>query len=137
MASFNAPITRSIEDSQSSRSNGSSPVDRRFDGQERTLVILSKDAAEGLDPLDLFRRMLRGRRFDERVLSHRQSIAGHFHVSMGLEAVAAAVTVALQPGDRLVTTYRNHALLAALGAELGDLLAEILGRGPRQHGRSG
>ena len=106
-------------------------------GTERTLVTLSTDTADGLDPMDLFRRMLRGRRFDERVLAHRQSIAGHFHVSMGLEAVAAAVTAALQPQDRLVTTYRNHALLAALGTELGDLLAEILGRGPRQHGRSG
>lgn len=106
-------------------------------GRERIVATLSKDVADGLDPIDLFRRMLRGRRFDECVLSHRQSIAGHFHVSIGLEAVAAAVTAALRPQDRLVTTYRNHALLAALGAELGDLLAEILGRGPRQHGRSG
>jgi TPP-dependent pyruvate/acetoin dehydrogenase alpha subunit/pyruvate/2-oxoglutarate/acetoin dehydrogenase E1 component len=101
------------------------------------LVTLSTDSVDDLDALNLFRRMLRGRRFDERVLSHREHIAGHFHVAIGLEAVAAAVTVVLQPQDRLVTTYRNHALLAALGSDLGELIAEILGRGPRQHGRSG
>jgi TPP-dependent pyruvate/acetoin dehydrogenase alpha subunit/pyruvate/2-oxoglutarate/acetoin dehydrogenase E1 component len=134
MLRYTAFITRSIEDSSDWSSSGTSDPFRTC---SRLLVTLSTDLADDPDPLDLFRRMLRGRRFDERVLSHRESIAGHFHVSMGLEAVAAAVTAVLQPQDGLVTTYRNHALLAALGTDLGVLLAEILGRGPRQHGRSG
>lgn len=82
--------------------------------------------------------VLRVRRFEEVLLTAADEINGHYHVSIGLEGVAAGLGEAFRPGDRVVTNYRNHGHLIALGSDPKTMYGEIFGRasGP-QRGRSG
>ncbi|TQS47139.1 thiamine pyrophosphate-dependent dehydrogenase E1 component subunit alpha [Cryptosporangium phraense] len=48
--------------------------------------------------------------------------------SRGQEAVAAGLTAALRPDDRLVTTYRGIHDLVSKGVPLTEVIGEILGR---------
>lgn len=82
--------------------------------------------------------VLRVRRFEELLLGAANEINGHYHVSIGLEATAAGLGEALRPGDRVVTNYRNHGHLIAIGSDPKTMYGEIFGRaGGPQHGRSG
>ncbi len=84
------------------------------------------------------RAVLRVRRFEEVLLAAANEIDGHYHVSIGLEATAAGLGEALRRDDRVVTNYRNHGHLIALGSDPKTMYGEILGRaGGPQHGRSG
>jgi pyruvate dehydrogenase E1 component alpha subunit len=88
--------------------------------------------------LSSLRTVLRVRRFEELLLTAADEINGHYHVSTGLEGVAAALAEAFRPGDRVVTNYRNHGHLIALGSDPKTMYGEIFGRGSGpQRGRSG
>jgi len=87
--------------------------------------------------LERFEMMVAARRFDEVLLAHREALRGHYHVSIGLESTAAALAELRQDEDGVMTNYRNHAHLLAVGADPEDLYAEILGRESPQRGRSG
>jgi pyruvate dehydrogenase E1 component alpha subunit len=91
-------------------------------------------------PRALLRAMLRVRRLEEACvrLYTEQKIRGFLHVSIGEEAVVAGVTSAVEPGDAIVATYREHghALLAGIPAR--KLMAEMYGRAEGcSHGRGG
>jgi pyruvate dehydrogenase E1 component alpha subunit len=86
--------------------------------------------------------MLRIRRLEEavvRLAEHpSRPIRGHVHVSIGQEAAAVGACAALEPGDYLFTTHRNHGHVLARGGEPKRILAEILGREDGySHGRAG
>src|SRR5579859_4404140 len=92
--------------------------------------------------VDLWRTMLRIRRLEEAVVTLAEDpsrpIRGHAHVSIGQEATAAGACAALQPGDNVFTTHRNHGHVLARGGEPVRILAEILGRVDGfSHGRAG
>jgi acetoin:2,6-dichlorophenolindophenol oxidoreductase subunit alpha len=88
--------------------------------------------------LDALAAMLRARRFEEALLSAADELHGHYHVSIGMEAVAAGLAAARRNGDWVMTGYRNHAHLLAVGADPETMFAEMLGRrGGPQRGRSG
>ncbi|GAB2765826.1 pyruvate dehydrogenase (acetyl-transferring) E1 component subunit alpha [Sinomonas soli] len=92
------------------------------------------------NPLALLKAMLRVRRLEEACvrLYTEQKIRGFLHVSIGEEAVVAGVTSAVEPGDSIVATYREHghALLAGIPAR--KLMAEMYGRAEGcSHGRGG
>lgn len=90
------------------------------------------------DPHLLLAPLLRARRFDELLVANADEIKGHYHVSIGLESTAVALSVHRRPGDTITTTYRNHAHLAALGSDLAVMFAEVLGRDRgSQRGRGG
>jgi acetoin:2,6-dichlorophenolindophenol oxidoreductase subunit alpha len=55
-------------------------------------------------------------------------VKGTSHLSLGMEAVAAGVAVALRPDDYTFATYRGHAHTLARGASMTAVLAELLGR---------
>jgi TPP-dependent pyruvate/acetoin dehydrogenase alpha subunit len=80
--------------------------------------------------LDLYRRMLLIRRFEERVQSLflRGEIYGTTHLCNGQEAVAVGFASALRADDRIACTYRGHGHLLAIGTDPHALLAELLGR---------
>lgn len=88
--------------------------------------------------LDDLRLMLTIRRFEEKVLSISDHIAGHYHVCTGMESTALALRHELQSPDKVITNYRSHGHLIAAGSPLNVLFAEILGKdlGP-QRGRAG
>jgi TPP-dependent pyruvate/acetoin dehydrogenase alpha subunit len=80
--------------------------------------------------LDLYRRMLTIRRFEDLVqaLFLRGEVYGTTHLYSGQEAVAVGFASALEPDDRVACTYRGHGHALALGLEPESLLAELLGR---------
>ncbi|HWQ01900.1 MAG TPA: thiamine pyrophosphate-dependent dehydrogenase E1 component subunit alpha [Gaiellaceae bacterium] len=90
-----------------------------------------ESTAEGLEAgLDLYRRMLVIRRFEELVQSLflRGEVYGTTHLCSGQEAVSVGVASALAADDRVACTYRGHGHLLARGLAPESLLAELLGR---------
>jgi TPP-dependent pyruvate/acetoin dehydrogenase alpha subunit len=79
---------------------------------------------------DLYRSMLRIRRFEETVLEEfkRGVFAGTTHTSLGQEANAVGVISILQPQDVIVTNHRCHGHFIAYGGEMRALFAEMMGR---------
>ncbi len=78
------------------------------------------------------RQMLTIRRAEERVIhfaeDHDGLIRGHYHVYIGQEASGVGACGALGSEDYVFTTHRNHGHVVAKGADLGRVLAEIIGR---------
>lgn len=62
------------------------------------------------------------------VLADEGLIRGSTHPSVGMEAVATAVGMVLQPQDAVASNHRGHAHCLARGADPGRTLAEIVGR---------
>jgi acetoin:2,6-dichlorophenolindophenol oxidoreductase subunit alpha len=85
------------------------------------------DPAEGLE---LYRRMLLIRRFEDTVQSLflKGEVHGTTHLYSGQEAVATGVCSVLEPQDRAAGTYRGHGHALALGVDPQALLDELLGR---------
>src|SRR5579864_4683993 len=108
----------------------------------RPLPVFSGPAKKAVNTLDLWRAMLRIRRLEEAVVRLAESpsrpIRGHVHVSIGQEATAVGACAALEPGDYVFTTHRNHGHVLARGGQPLRILAEILGRTDGySHGRAG
>jgi pyruvate dehydrogenase E1 component alpha subunit len=80
--------------------------------------------------LDLHRRMVRIRRFEEEAgrLMEAGSIPGFLHLYVGQEAVAAGVIAHLSVDDQITSTHRGHGHLVAKGGDLGRMYAELFGR---------
>ena len=80
--------------------------------------------------LDLYREMLRIRRFEERCveLYSTSRIRGFLHLYIGEEAVAVGVMQALEPADNIVATYREHGHALARGVPAASIMAEMFGR---------
>jgi TPP-dependent pyruvate/acetoin dehydrogenase alpha subunit len=90
--------------------------------------------------LDLYRRMLVIRGFEDRVQSLflRGEVYGTTHLYSGQEAVAVGFASVLRSGDRVACTYRGHGHLLAMGTAPEALLAELTGRATGVNGgRSG
>jgi len=84
------------------------------------------------EPIALLTTMLRIRRLEEAVVRLAEDparpIRGHVHVYIGQEAAGTGACAALEAGDYVFTTHRNHGHVLARGGEPGRILAEILGR---------
>ena len=82
------------------------------------------------DLLELYRRMLVIRRFEERCaeLYSSERIRGFVHLYIGEEAVAVGVIDQLRDDDALVTTYRDHGHALARGIAIDAVMAEMFGR---------
>ncbi len=79
---------------------------------------------------DLLRGMIRIRRFEEKCheLYTQEKIRGFLHLYDGEEAVAVGVAAALEPRDRVVSTYREHGHALARGMSMESALAEMYGK---------
>jgi pyruvate dehydrogenase E1 component alpha subunit len=82
------------------------------------------------DQLDLLRKMLRIRRFEERCVELYSStrIRGFLHLCIGEEAVAVGVNEALDADDAVVATYREHGNALARGVPMKAVMAEMFGK---------
>jgi pyruvate dehydrogenase E1 component alpha subunit len=80
--------------------------------------------------LEMQRRMLRIRRFDERAskMVKRGEIPGTVHTSIGQEAQVVGATMALAQGDYMTGNHRSHGHPIGKGAALGPLMAELVGK---------
>jgi acetoin:2,6-dichlorophenolindophenol oxidoreductase subunit alpha len=89
--------------------------------------------------LEMYRRMLRIRRFDETVktLFDRGRIPGSVHLSIGQEAEVVGACMALASDDYMVGNHRSHGHPIGKGAAIGPLLAELLGKAGGVNGGKG
>lgn len=78
----------------------------------------------------VYSEMLRIRRFEEAAArAYTQGkISGFLHLYIGQEAIAVATADLMKPGDRVVTTYRDHGFAIALGCDPGACMAELFGK---------
>lgn len=90
-------------------------------------------SAPVLDPqteLKAYRQMLLIRRFEEKAgqLYGMGFIGGFCHLYIGQEAVVVGMQMAIQEGDQVITTYRDHGHMLACGMDPKGVMAELTGR---------
>jgi TPP-dependent pyruvate/acetoin dehydrogenase alpha subunit len=80
--------------------------------------------------LDMYRRMLRIRKFEETVYDvySRGIMPGLAHLYTGMEAVAVGVCINLDQQDNITSTHRGHGHLLAKGGDPRRMFAELLGK---------
>lgn len=80
--------------------------------------------------VELYRMMLRIRRFEEKVMDlyARQMVMGIVHLYIGEEAVATGVCANLRKDDYITSTHRGHGHCIAKGGDLRLMMAELFGR---------
>ena len=80
--------------------------------------------------LDLYRRMVLIRRFEEAVarIYREGRIPGFVHLYIGEEAVAAGVMAHLNDDDYIGSTHRGHAHALTKGIPVREVMAELFGR---------
>lgn len=79
---------------------------------------------------DFYRQMLLIRRFEEKAgqMYGMGLVGGFCHLYIGQEAVAVGVQSALKQGDKVITGYREHGHMLALGTDPKAVMAELTGR---------
>jgi pyruvate dehydrogenase E1 component alpha subunit len=87
----------------------------------------------GLDKeqeLKAYRDMLLIRRFEEKAgqMYGMGLIGGFCHLYIGQEAVVVGMQMALKPGDKVITGYRDHGHMLATGMDPKGVMAELTGR---------
>ncbi|MCO6415545.1 pyruvate dehydrogenase (acetyl-transferring) E1 component subunit alpha [Siccirubricoccus sp. KC 17139] len=80
--------------------------------------------------LRAYRDMLLIRRFEEKAgqLYGMGLIGGFCHLYIGQEAVVVGMQMCLEPGDQVITSYRDHGHMLATGMEARGVMAELTGR---------
>ncbi|WP_137392070.1 pyruvate dehydrogenase (acetyl-transferring) E1 component subunit alpha [Rhodoligotrophos defluvii] len=80
--------------------------------------------------LSAYHDMLLIRRFEEKAgqLYGMGYIGGFCHLYIGQEAVVVGMQMALQPGDQVITSYRDHGHMLATGMDPKGVMAELTGR---------
>ena len=74
--------------------------------------------------------MLFWRKFEDMTaaLYIQQKIRGFLHLYNGQEAVLAGALLAMEPGDKMITAYRNHVQPIGLGVDPRRVMAELMGK---------
>jgi len=90
-------------------------------------------AGAGVDKaqlLEFYRQMLLIRRFEERAgqLYGMGLIGGFCHLYIGQEAIAVGMQSVKQPGDQVITGYRDHGHMLVCGMDPKAVMAELTGR---------
>ncbi len=90
--------------------------------------------------LGYYREMLLIRRFEEKAgqLYGMGLIGGFCHLYIGQEAVVVGLEAAAKPGDKRITSYRDHGHMLACGMDPKGVMAELTGReGGYSRGKGG
>jgi pyruvate dehydrogenase E1 component alpha subunit len=87
----------------------------------------------GVDPAELlqfYRTMLLIRRFEEKAgqMYGMGLIGGFCHLYIGEEAVVVGMMAAVEEGDTVITSYRDHGHMLACGMDPKGVMAELTGR---------
>ncbi len=80
--------------------------------------------------LKWYEDMLFWRKFEDKssALYIQQKIRGFLHLYNGQEAILAGSVLAMEPGDKMITGYRNHVQPIALGVDPRKIMAELCGK---------
>ncbi|HEX6495683.1 MAG TPA: thiamine pyrophosphate-dependent dehydrogenase E1 component subunit alpha [Acidobacteriaceae bacterium] len=78
----------------------------------------------------LYKLLLRARRFEEKVLemSLAGALTGFVHSGVGQEAIGVGACVELRPSDSVMISHRGFAHALTKGIGMGELLAELGGK---------
>jgi pyruvate dehydrogenase E1 component alpha subunit len=117
------------------------PEDAQMATKRRTdAVKLAEPDVSGEALKRWYTDMLLIRRFEERAgqLYGMGLIGGFCHLYIGQEAVVVGMQAALQEGDTIITSYRDHGHMLACGMDPKGVMAELTGRrGGYSHGKGG
>ncbi|WP_455478550.1 pyruvate dehydrogenase (acetyl-transferring) E1 component subunit alpha [Bartonella sp. B10] len=82
------------------------------------------------EEMDAYREMLLIRRFEEKAgqLYGMGLIGGFCHLYIGQEAVVVGTMKATKEGDQVITSYRDHGHMLAVGMSPRGVMAELTGR---------
>lgn len=80
--------------------------------------------------LDIYEKMLRVRRFEERAaeLWAQGRIPGIIHLYVGMEAIAVGACASLRRDDYVTSTHRGHGHCIAKDVSMNRMMAELLGK---------
>tara|TARA_R110002072_G_scaffold2229_3_gene18269 strand:+ start:1179 stop:2261 length:1083 start_codon:yes stop_codon:yes gene_type:complete len=100
---------------------------------KKTAVKRQADLAKGIgkeDLLEYYREMLLIRRFEEKAgqMYGMGLIGGFCHLYIGQEAVVTGLQAAMSDDDGVVTSYRDHGHMLAIGMDPKGVMAELTGR---------
>ena len=90
--------------------------------------------------LHAYRQMLLIRRFEEKAgqMYGMGLIGGFCHLYIGQEAIVTGLKMAIEEGDQMVTSYRDHGHMLACGMDPRGVMAELTGRrGGYSRGKGG
>ncbi|MEU9346688.1 pyruvate dehydrogenase complex E1 component subunit beta [Streptomyces sp. NPDC048278] len=95
-----------------------------------TQVPQHTGSAPADDLLEMYRRMRRIRRFEERAseLYKATEIPGFLHLSIGQEASAVGACWPLTERDGITSTHRGHGHVLAKGLDAAPMMAELMGK---------
>ena len=90
----------------------------------------SKEKLAADTALDLYRRMVLIRKFEEQVskLYAKNKLPGFVHLYIGQEAVATGVCSNLRDDDYITSTHRGHGHTIAKGGDVKRMMAELYGK---------
>jgi pyruvate dehydrogenase E1 component alpha subunit len=93
-----------------------------------------KPHIEKLSPemlLGFYRKMVLVRYFEEacQTAFRQGKVGGYLHMYIGQEAIATGLLATVQPDDRVITAYRDHAHVLLLGSAPNEVMAELYGKG--------
>ncbi|MES2507343.1 MAG: pyruvate dehydrogenase (acetyl-transferring) E1 component subunit alpha [Verrucomicrobiota bacterium] len=82
------------------------------------------------DKIELYRKMVRVRRFEQVSLQHYQAgrMGGFLHLYIGQESVAIGCTSLMGDNDHVITAYRDHAHALGVGMSMNECMAELFGK---------
>ncbi|MDB6154079.1 MAG: acoA 1 [Chthoniobacteraceae bacterium] len=82
------------------------------------------------DKLRFLRDMMRIRRFEQGALQQysQGKIGGFLHVYIGQESVAVGTVSLMGANDHVITAYRDHGHALAVGMNMNECMAELLGK---------
>ena len=98
---------------------------------------LAKHAADPInqkltaaDKVELYRKMVRIRRFEQVSLQHYQAgrMGGFLHLYIGQESVAVGTVSVMGEHDHVITAYRDHGHALAVGMGMNECMAELFGK---------
>jgi pyruvate dehydrogenase E1 component alpha subunit len=94
-------------------------------GDQKTAGEFTKE-----QELHAYRRMLLIRRFEEKAgqLYGMGFVGGFCHLYIGQEAVVIGMQMAIEEGDQVITSYRDHGHMLATGMDPKGVMAELTGR---------
>ncbi|MFE1961752.1 pyruvate dehydrogenase complex E1 component subunit beta [Streptomyces sp. NPDC059479] len=102
--------------------------------------LTGTDSAHAEQLLEMYRRMRRIRRFEQRAsdLYKATEIPGFLHLSIGQEASAVGACWPLGERDGITSTHRGHGHVLAKGLDTASMMAELMGKDAGTcHGRGG
>jgi pyruvate dehydrogenase E1 component alpha subunit len=81
--------------------------------------------------LGFYRQMVLVRYFEEacQTAFRQGKVGGYLHMYIGQEAIATGLLATVQPDDRVITAYRDHAHVLLLGSDPKAVMAELYGKG--------